>query len=57
MKVDIPSFNGNLNIEDFIDWIAEVDKFFYYMVIPEDRRVRLVACRLKGGASTLWDRL
>ena len=31
LKVNIPSFNGNLNIEDFIDWIADIDKFFDYM--------------------------
>ena len=57
LKVDIPFFSGNLNIEDFIDWIAEIDKFFDYMEVSEENRVKLVAYRLKGGASTWWERL
>ena len=57
LKVDIPYFNDNLNIEDFIDWIANIDKFFDYMGVPEEKRVRLVACRLKGGAFAWWERL
>ena len=52
LKVDIPFFSGNLNIEHFIDWIVDIDKFFDYIEVPEEKRVRLVACRLKGGAST-----
>ena len=57
LKVDIPSFTDNLNIEDLLDWLAEVDRFFDYLEVPEDRRVKLVACRLKGGASAWWERL
>ncbi|GKC67890.1 hypothetical protein Tco_1100488 [Tanacetum coccineum] len=56
-EVNILSFNGTLAIEDFVDWLAEVDRFFKYMEIPEDQRVRLVACRLKGCASAWWERL
>ena len=49
MKVDIPFFSVNLNIEGFIDWVADVDRFFDYMDVPAEKRVRLVAYRLKGG--------
>ena len=57
LKVDIPYFSGNLNIEDFIDWLADIDKFFDYIRVPKENRVTLVACRLKGGVSAWWERL
>ena len=53
LKVDIPYF-GSLGIEDFLDWVADVDRFFDYTATPAERRVRLVACRLKGMASAWW---
>ena len=37
MKVDIPSFSENLDIQSFLNWIYEVDKFFYmaYVLIEK----------------------
>lgn len=49
IKAEIPTFNGNVNIEGFLDWIYEVETFFEIMNIPPDRRVPLVAYKLKGG--------
>jgi len=37
MKVDIPSFNENLNIKSFLDWIYEVGKFFDMAYVPMEK--------------------
>ena len=37
--------------------MAEIDKFFDYMEGPKEKKVKLVACRLKGAASAWWERL
>jgi len=57
MKMDLPSFNGQLQIEGFLDWLVLVERFFNDIDIPEDKRVKLVAYRLLGGASAWWEQL
>ena len=52
--VDIPFFSGNLNIEGFMDWVADIDRFFYYIDVTEEKLVKLVACKLKGGVPGWW---
>ena len=57
IKVDIPCFDGHLHIEDFLDWIQTVENFFDYMNVPDSKQVKLVAYKLKGGASAWWEQL
>ena len=33
MKMDLPSFDGRLHIEDFLDWVYTVGNFFNYLSI------------------------
>ena len=37
MKVELPSFNGNVSIEEYLDWVNKVEKFFDYMGIVDDK--------------------
>jgi hypothetical protein len=50
VKAEIPSSNGNVDIEGCLDWLCELETFFEVMEVQEDRRVPLVAYKLKGGA-------
>ena len=33
MKVELPSINGNVSVEKYMDWVSEVEKYFDYMVL------------------------
>ncbi|GJS50152.1 gag-pol polyprotein-like protein [Tanacetum coccineum] len=57
IKADIPTFLGSLNIEDFLDWVSETEKYFELMDIPEDSQVKYVAYKLRGATSSWWDNL
>lgn len=57
IKVDLPAFDGRLHIEDFLDWIHTVENFFDYAAIDENQKVKIVAYKLKAGASAWWEQL
>jgi hypothetical protein len=56
-KMEIPMYEGNLDVEELLDWIGAMDKYFDYEVVQEDKKVKHVVTRLKGHAALWWDEL
>ena len=50
-KVEIPEFAGKLDPEEFVDWMHTVERVFEYKDVQEDKKVKLVALRLRKYAS------
>ncbi|PKI53729.1 hypothetical protein CRG98_025859 [Punica granatum] len=47
-----------MSAEEYLEWISDVDRFFDYYGIPDDgSRVVRVVYRLRGKASTWWEKL
>jgi len=57
MKLEIPSFIENLDMEFFLEWVYEVEKFFDMTYVFEEKQVKFVAYKLKGGVVAWWDQL
>jgi hypothetical protein len=55
--MDIPMHEGNLHVEEVLDWFRALDKYFDYEYIEEYKKVKHVVTRLKGHATLCWDEL
>ncbi|GJZ14188.1 putative nucleotidyltransferase, ribonuclease H [Tanacetum coccineum] len=56
--VNILEFDGNtLYPEGFIDWLVAVEEVFEFKDVPENKRVSLIATKLRGRASEWWQQL
>ncbi|XP_022899409.1 uncharacterized protein LOC111412720 [Olea europaea var. sylvestris] len=50
-------FEGRTQPGEFIDWLHTVERIFEYKDVPEDRKVKIVAIKLKKHASIWWEHL
>jgi len=57
LRVKVPEFEGKLDPEEFHDWLHTVEKVFDYKDIHDDKKVKLVALRLRKYASLWWTNL
>ena len=50
-------YSGNLNVQELMDWINSLSKYFDFEDTEDKKKVRYAATRLKGHASIWWDDL
>ncbi|GJZ92497.1 hypothetical protein Tco_0664562 [Tanacetum coccineum] len=56
MRVNIPDFaRDTLSPQGFIDWLVVVEEVFEFKEVPENKRVSLIATKLRGSA--WWQQL
>ena len=44
-KLEVPTYQGGLDANEFLDLINEMDKFFYYDDTCEERKVKFAVTR------------
>jgi len=54
-KVEILEFEGQLNPDNFLDWLNTVGRVFEYKDIPNDKKVKLVALKRRRYALIWWN--
>ena len=57
LKNDFPEFSGHFNVEEFFQWLFEVERFFEYRDISDKKKVKFVAHKLKKSAWDWWEQL
>jgi hypothetical protein len=50
-------YEGNLDVEELLDWIRSMDRHFDYEDIDEEKKVKQEVTRLKGHPVLWWDEL
>ena len=50
-KVVIPKFKGKLDLDEFLGWMKIVERVFDLKDVPEERKVKHVALKLRKYAS------
>ena len=53
----VPTFLGNLNLEELIDWINELEECFEYEEIEDLDRVKFPKAKLRGCKRSKWNEI
>jgi len=56
-RVEIPEYEGKLDLEDLLDWLHTVERVFEYKDVSDEKKIKLVALRPRKYASLWWTNL
>jgi hypothetical protein len=56
-KIEVPMYEGNLDVEELLDWVRSMENHFNYEEVDEEKRVKQDVIRIKGHATLWWDEL
>ncbi|KAF8379019.1 hypothetical protein HHK36_028446 [Tetracentron sinense] len=48
------NFDGEMEAEEFLDWLDSLEIYFNWKEVSEERKVKLVGVKLRGPASSWW---
>lgn len=54
-KTKVPTYQGELDANELLNWINEMDKLFDYDETDDEKKVKFAVTRLKGHASLWWN--
>ena len=55
LRVEIPTYNVNLDLEELIDQRTALEKYFDYEDVDEEKQVKFAITRLRGHGTLWWD--
>ncbi|GAV70045.1 hypothetical protein CFOL_v3_13544 [Cephalotus follicularis] len=55
LQLDVPEFMGNLNLDDFIDWLNAIERVFDYKEYSEEKKCKVAIQKFKKYASLWWE--
>ena len=56
-RIEIPEFERMHDPDEFLEWLPTVERIFEYKEVLEDKKVKLVALKLRKCASLWWTNL
>jgi len=55
--MEVPIYEGNLNVKKFLDWISTLDNYFDYEKIDDENILKHDVTILRGHTTLWWDKL